>query len=81
MKENEIITKDKNVINFLRKKMCLGKDKLKSLLSAQYIFDSFKSHRHKTATLTIYKCPFCKFYHIGNDIKHELAEKQVIKNK
>lgn len=72
MKPDEIISNGESVIDFLRTKMCLGKDKHKSLLSAQYVFDNFTTYRHKTSTLTIYKCPFCKDYHIGNDIKNDL---------
>lgn len=53
--------KKRRILN-KRKKACLGKIKHKYLTSAQYVFD-----RMDEKNLSIYKCEFCGFYHIGKD--------------
>jgi hypothetical protein len=54
----------------LRKKACYGKTKHKSWLAAEYILDRHKNDPH----LHIYKCPYCKFLHLGHS-KFELNGK------
>ncbi len=61
-------------IDTIEKKGCFGKDKYKSKLAAEYVFDNFKGRAN--AILEIYKCTFCNNYHIGHNKKHELASKQ-----
>lgn len=46
------------------KNECLGKTAHKTMSSAQYALDNMeRNHGHD---LEIYKCTFCKFYHIGH---------------
>ncbi len=51
----------------LAKRMCLGKIKHKSMLSAEYVF--YAMGRRNNNLLEIYKCPLCHYFHIGNNNK------------
>lgn len=70
------MTKMSKKISDNEKKGCFGKVKHKTKLAAEYVFDEMRG-RH-SGILSIYKCAFCNFYHIGHDVKHELNN---IKNK
>jgi hypothetical protein len=48
------------------KSSCYGKIQHKSMLSAQYILDRMNGRR--SHLLEIYKCQFCKTFHIGHNI-------------
>ena len=47
----------------LRRKMCDGKTQHKSLLAAEYVLNQYRND----STIGIYKCPFCKFHHLGHN--------------
>ena len=48
-----------------RERACLGKVKHKSMLAANYVFDRMRGKGcHQ---LEVYPCPYCKFFHIGNN--------------
>jgi hypothetical protein len=53
----------------LEKKMCLGKQRHESRIAAEYVLCQMqKDQRDKRKHLLgIYKCQFCKAYHIGHD--------------
>lgn len=46
----------------LRQKACWGKTKHKSMLAAEYVLDQHRNEPH----LCIYRCPYCKFLHLGH---------------
>lgn len=56
----------------IEKRACLGKDKHKSELAADYVANNFKGRNNPT--VEVYKCAFCGFWHIGHNKKHELAK-------
>lgn len=49
----------------MAKKSCLGKVQHKSMLAAQYILDRMGGK--DSHLLEIYKCTFCKCFHIGHN--------------
>lgn len=53
-------------ISYREKNSCLGKVKHKTMLSAQTDLNSLLKIAKKEHSLTIYKCDFCKYLHIGN---------------
>lgn len=48
------------------RKMCLGKTKHKSILSAQEHLYNLELYAKTPERLNYYKCHFCKQYHCGN---------------
>lgn len=64
----------------LRQARCLGKVKHKSFTSAEYVLYLMRNNNE----LEIYKCSFCKDFHIGHKISlfnREKAKKQKHQNK
>jgi len=62
------------IISIKEKNGCFGKDKHKSKLAADFIFDNFNEVRSKkmskkTSILEVYKCEFCGYWHIGHNLK------------
>jgi hypothetical protein len=54
----------------LAKRACYGKIQHKSMLAAEHILN--RMNGKNSHLLEIYKCPFCKFFHIGhNSLKEE----------
>ncbi len=51
--------------NYIRKKTCDGKYKHKSMISAEYQLQKTP----RSENVEIYKCPFCKYLHIGHSRK------------
>lgn len=47
------------------KSACYGKIQHRSMLAAQYILDRMNGKR--SHLLEIYKCPYCKSFHIGHN--------------
>lgn len=56
------------------KSACLGKIKHKSMLAAEYTLDRMRLNVKDNHLLEVYKCEFCKFYHIGHNYKNKNAE-------
>ena len=56
------------------KKACLGKIQHRSMLAAQYIFD--RMYGNGSHLLEIYKCSYCKTFHIGHNKAKEAEFKR-----
>jgi hypothetical protein len=72
MEPLKIDTDSETLRLYLEKAMCLGKDKHKSKLAAEYIVDNFKGRNDPT--VEIYRCSFCDGWHVGHNPKHYLAK-------
>lgn len=61
------LPKDPKKRHSLAMRMCFGKIKHKSFLSAEYTLSQLKGK--ESHLLEIYNCPFCKTFHIGHNRK------------
>lgn len=70
-----ILPPDKKVRHEIAKRTCYGKIKHKSRLAADYVLSQMSGK--DCHLLEIYKCPFCKFFHIGHNKQKDLENDKV----